>query len=546
MEVGIDFGTTFSTVCYGGARLGDKACLQLSGSAYIPTEIYIFSDNRYCIGHRARSEYRKNGGGLYINPKRWIGANSFNVHTFRERLQPTYAVENDGEHAVKIGALAAGSELLSITTLVALFIKACIREVEDAASAVVTGVVCSVPAKYNSYKRSYLAVALENLGVPLRALINEPTAAALYGMALSSSPNGVYGVFDFGGGTFDIAFIEKEGPILGVVGSDGDNYLGGRDIDKAVSKTVRSRLKGQVSESTLLVVVADIKEQISQKPSVSEFPIITSAGVEQIVYTIDDLNKDSRPFVQRAIDLFEKNLNELGRPRCTVILTGGSSALPLVDTMVRSISVVSQVIFSVDSFRASVALGAKVYSDVLSGTSNIRLIDCLSQTLSDELLLFQPAPVFIKGGCVPSRNTLSYEVTGNTCPYAVFEGEEPAVWLNEMTFKSIDARPSNASKSDSVEYNITIDGRLIVKVDGRTQVNLLNPPKPDENKLRMTYILSSGKYVEAVTQLYCKAFETLYKTKVTVEQVMNNTGPIAENFVEENYEFEKDRLDGAI
>nr|WKL05913.1 HSP70-like protein [Lingue ampelovirus 1] len=534
MEVGIDFGTTFSTICYSNVREGRSACLEVAGSVYIPTEIFISSEGWYNIGNRAKTSYLSGeSGDYYANPKRWIGANSINKHLYINRLNPTHSVDNDGKYSVYMGG--TGGKRCSITTLVALFIRAMMIEVETLTGNKIIGVVCSVPANYNSFKRSYLAVALGALKVPLRALINEPTAAALYGVACASSSASSFGIFDFGGGTFDVSFVCRRGLLLGVVGSEGDNYLGGRDIDKAMFRTLRSRLKGTISDSKLAIYASGIKEVVADFGE-SQHLLKTDSGVESVTYDRKDLDNDSRPFVERAIKLFEKGFKEVGSKNIVVVLTGGSSALPLVREMCQTIKGVSEVVFYNDTFRASVALGCKVYSDILKGDADVRLVDALSQSLSDELNLFHSSVVFPKGCAIPNKRSATYTVSTSLVPYGIFEGECLNTYQNEMTFKSIDNRGTSSRGNTTVEYNLSVDGRLSLVVDGRVQVNELVPPPPDASVLALTYSKASEKYLKRAATDYAEGLKILTSESVSVDDVIDNTGVVKSKEIEENFE----------
>ncbi|QSE37568.1 HSP70-like protein [Citrus associated ampelovirus 2] len=545
MELGIDFGTTFSTVCYGSVGEGEDSCLSLAGSVYIPTEIFLYEDGTYSIGNRGKSAFRNNEkGDLFLNPKRWVGCNVRNIHNYVKNLNydksKVRAVGNNG--AELKGTDENSNTFVSITSLIAMFIRACMIEVEDIAKIKVTGVVCSVPAKYNSFKRSYLAVALKRLGVPLRALINEPTAAALFGLYNSGNSEGNVAIFDFGGGTFDVSYLTKMNSIASVVNSEGDNYLGGRDIDRKIKESIKKKLKGTVSETVLDLITADIKETISVNKHIDSHPILTSNGLEQIVYTIDELNRDSEPFIDRAINVFLKGVEAIKkgdtRPlKFLVILTGGSSALPLVTDKVRKLKEVSEVVFDLKTFRASVALGAKIYSDILSGKSDLRLVDSLSQTLSDEIMLGRSVVVFPKSCSIPNKNTISFSVGSNrNIDYGIFEGENPRTWMNELTFKSVDTRPSGDPNNATVVYELSIDGRLKLTVNGREQKNLFEPDPPDEKYLKLRYRKDSDKYLEESMKLYLKLIRVLHDSEITLEHIKENKGPFLDTEIEELYD----------
>nr|QBZ78687.1 HSP70-like protein [Grapevine leafroll-associated virus 1] len=527
MEVGLDFGTTFSTACFSVPSQDESGCVSLVNSPFVPTQIFIGSDMTYSIGHRAYSDFvAGKPGGFYINPKRWVGVDSYNFQAVKRKLKPEYEVKlSDGE--IVLGSVGnVNAPLVRVVDLVYLFVKGILLETEEAVGKAVSGVVCTVPAEYNSYKRSFLGVALEGLGKPLRALINEPTSAALYGAVRGGAQKETYAVFDFGGGTLDISFISRFNNVVSVLFSKGDNFLGGRDIDRAIVQFLRKekRITGEIDAGILAVMIADLKEKICVNGGTQYTQMKTSNGLETLSMSVDELNTVSEPFIDRAIKIFVEGADELKRCPIVCVLTGGSVALPLVRQKLMNLPYVSRTAYDTKTFRLSVAVGAKIYSDILTGQSDLRLIDTVSQTLSDELSGFSEIVIFPKGHPIPSEYETTFSISGSTMAYGIVEGESNRTWLNEIAFKGTDYRPSNERKNDKVKYEISVDGKLKLSVDGRQLKNTRLPAPVSASAHAYRYVSSMKKYLVQLENNYVDMFSELHGDKISIDDVYNDTG----------------------
>nr|WNK15194.1 MAG: hsp70-like protein [Grapevine leafroll-associated virus 3] len=515
MEVGIDFGTTFSTICFSPS--GVSGCTPVAGSVYVETQIFVpVEGNTYLIGKAAGKAYREGvQGRLYVNPKRWVGVTRDNVERYIEKLKPTYTVKIDSGDALLIGGLGSGPDvLLRVVDVICLFLRALILECERQTATTVTAAVVTVPADYNSFKRSFVVEALKGLGIPVRGVVNEPTAAALYSLAKSQVEDLLLAVFDFGGGTFDVSFVKKKGNVLCVIFSVGDNFLGGRDIDRAIVEFIKQRIKGKVSDAKLGIFVSSMKEDLSNNSAITQHLIPVEGGVEVVDLTSEELNTIVAPFSARAVEVFKSGLANFYPDPAIAVMTGGSSALAKVREDVAGLPQISKVVFDSTDFRCSVACGAKVYCDILSGNSGLRLVDTLTNTLTDEIGDFQPVVIFPKGSPIPCTYTHSYTVGGGDVIYGIFEGENNRAFLNEPTFRGVSKRRGNPKETDVAQFNLSTDGTVSVVVNGEEVKN--EYLVPGTTAMQDSLIYKSGRedleakaipeYLTTLNILHTKAF----------------------------------------
>lgn len=253
----------------------------------------------------------------------------------------------------------------------------------------VSSVVITVPAKFTVNQKTATMEAAKLAGFDHCELLQEPIAASMaYGLS-SAQKDGIWIVFDFGGGTFDAALVKVEDGIMQVFDTEGDNYLGGKNLDEAivdklivpylqanysVDGILTDKSKNEVLREAMKTYAEEAKNQLSFKES------------EDIISNLGDLGEDDegeeieldmtltqtqvfdvmRPYFQKAVDickkLLEKN-NLTGNQLSKLILVGGPTHSPLIRQMLRE-QITSNVDTSIDPMTA-VATGAALYASTI-------------------------------------------------------------------------------------------------------------------------------------------------------------------------------------
>lgn len=253
-----------------------------------------------------------------------------------------------------------------------------------------SSVVITVPAKFTVNQKTATMEAAKMAGFKHCELLQEPIAASMaYGLS-SDEKNGIWMVFDFGGGTFDAALLKVEDGIMQVFDTEGDNYLGGKNLDYAIVDNIiipylqenytvdgylQDEEKKEVLRDAMKTYAEDAKNQLSFK------------DYEDIISNLGDLGEDEegeeieldltltqaqvfdvmRPYFQKAVDIC-KNLiqrNNLNGSQITrLILVGGPTHSPLIRQMLRE-QVTPNVDTSIDPMTA-VATGAALYASTLN------------------------------------------------------------------------------------------------------------------------------------------------------------------------------------
>jgi len=271
-------------------------------------------------------------------------------------------------------------------------LKSCVRDEE------VNAVVITVPAKFQGYQKDATKKAAELAGFQHCILLQEPIAASMaYGLE-ASSIDGLWVVFDFGGGTFDAALMKADEGIMRVIDTEGDNHLGGKNIDYAiVDDIVIPYLKKEYSlEKTLLDEERKKLLRNSVKRSAEEIKIALSSNDKFDIVREEPVGEDDegtemeldlsitrqeydavvKPIFQRAIDktkeLFSNN-NLSGSDLNTVLMVGGPTFSETLREMVRE-QITPKVNVSIDPMTA-VARGAALFASTKDIPKDIVKID---------------------------------------------------------------------------------------------------------------------------------------------------------------------------
>ncbi len=239
IAVGIDLGTTHSLVA--AVRHGVAECLpDAQGRLLLPSAVRYLPGGRRQIGHDALAAQAEDPENTLVSVKRFMGRRLADVAD-AGRL-PYRFVDRPGMVAV------ATREGEKTPVEVSAEILATLRQrAEDSFADDLYGAVITVPAYFDDAQRQATKDAAQLAGLDVLRLISEPTAAALaYG--LDHGSEGLYAIYDLGGGTFDISLLRLHGGVFEVVATGGDVALGGDDIDHALADWALAQPKkyGQV------------------------------------------------------------------------------------------------------------------------------------------------------------------------------------------------------------------------------------------------------------------------------------------------------------
>jgi len=260
IAVGIDLGTTHSLVA--SVRHGIAECLpDGDGRVILPSVVRYLPGQGRQIGHEAQSNAAQDPANTIASVKRFMGRGLRDVHD--PQKLPYRFVDQPGMLGIETVQGVKSPVEISAEILATLRFRA-----EDTFNDDVYGAVITVPAYFDDAQRQATKDAAQLAGLNVLRLINEPTAAAIaYG--LDNAAEGIYAVFDLGGGTFDISILRLTRGVFEVMATGGDSALGGDDYDRALADWALAQSPGiaavTATDKTLMKSAARAtKEALSQ------------------------------------------------------------------------------------------------------------------------------------------------------------------------------------------------------------------------------------------------------------------------------------------
>ena len=258
-------------------------------------------------------------------------------------------------------------------TQLSAFVLKKLGKVASSSLGPVTEAVVTIPANFSNEARNATMVAAKDAGLNIQYIVNEPTAAAIYyAFKDGSEMDGVYAVYDLGGGTFDISVIQVSGQDVKVIASNGVARLGGDDFDQTLTDLVAERYQresGEAFEPDLYTIMdaEEDKKSLSRRRRVQ-----AKVGRTLIEVTRHEFEEAISALVAQAEMLCESTIEEAGFQRSDirqVLLAGGSTRVPLVRRSVER--VFGREPTSTVNVDEVVALGATLYAAYMSDPANL-------------------------------------------------------------------------------------------------------------------------------------------------------------------------------